>query len=120
MSDRLTLANVIEDMQRVLTFLLLVLLGLFLNSCSPDKESLVAACKLDAARLYAQVTDNDKMQDDEADYIVTCMDAQGYSQDYSSDDCQPGMPIMVAEEPACYHARSWLGALEMWWNRQNT
>jgi hypothetical protein len=93
---------------------MLVLSTVWLGACTPDKETQLALCHLEALRTYAHQAGNRDVDMPPIinEYVITCMDAAGYElAPFGTSGCA------LSEErnihAACYLAR---GSRD-WWKR---
>ncbi len=84
----------------------LILLVLPLSGCFAEQKQQIAACKLEAQRLYP----NDQPESNRfGNYITTCMEAHGYESKIPSKGCF--VPHLSADNAACYQPGTWLGRI---------
>jgi hypothetical protein len=87
---------------------ILVLLSLPLAGCLADQKQQIAACKLEATRLYPNEVPplSDKLNT----YVRTCMEAHGYEYDAVQKKCEEGY-MGMGTDAYCYVPASWFGRL---------
>ena len=86
-----------------------VLLAFPLAGCFAGQQQKVAACKLEAMRLYP---DKDDRRNDVFDYTVTCMKAHGFEYDTEQPKCSISMgSYYTAADPHCYIPIGWVQRL---------
>jgi hypothetical protein len=85
-------------------FIVLILLMIASQGCTPEKRNNVNACRMDADRFYQgyQVDDVDNPR---SRYIISCMAAKGYEFDISPTDCDSKRSL--ATQSTCYVSTGW-------------
>jgi hypothetical protein len=83
--------------------LLALLLALPLAGCYSDQKQQVAACKLEAMRLYPGDAPSFKI----GDYIQTCMETHAYEINVPQSSCV--VTDNYKYDPGCYAPVSWVG-----------
>ena len=81
---------------------------LFLSGCMEDKARDVAACDVDAMRVYPKQADLG-FGDPRTVYINACMASKGYDFTILGKGCRSSQALPI--QPDCYTPRGWFGRM---------
>jgi hypothetical protein len=87
----------------------LVLLSLPLAGCFADQKQQLAACKLEAIKLYPN--EQQQYSAKVGDFLKACMGAHGYEYDAFQKMCGSSVGIPTPVDLYCYVPTSWVGWL---------
>lgn len=88
--------------------IVLILLMIVAEGCSPGKQNDLHACRMDADRFY-QGYQADDVDNPRSRYIISCMAAKGYEFDISSVDCDSKHSLPT--QSTCYVSAGWAGRI---------
>jgi len=92
----------------------LLAVALLLGGCTPGKARQVAACELEAMRLYPQQP-RGYLGTQDSRFMIVCMAAKGYRITILAAGCDSEQAF--GYQPACYTPTGWLAATLDKWSR---